>query len=38
MDIPAEDEEEEEDDDEGDSLRDDEDGMEIFDGSEDLTL
>ena len=36
-DIPAEPDEDEDDEDEG-SLRDDEDGMEIFDGSEDLTL
>jgi len=37
-DIPAEPDEDEDEDDDAGSLRDDEDGMEIFDGSEDLTL
>lgn len=38
-DVPAGDDEEDDDDDDADvSIRDDEDGMEIFDGSEDLTL
>ena len=37
-DLLADSDEEEEDDEEEESIRDDEDGMEIFDGSEDLTL
>ena len=37
-DVPEEPDEDEDDDDDAGSLRDDEDGMEIFDGSEDLTL
>jgi hypothetical protein len=37
-DLPMDSDEEDEEDEEEDNIRDDEDGMEIFDGSEDLTL